>query len=69
MPDIFKALATTTAWALFIAGWIHNLTSFVAYAAGGFAGEDWQRQATFVGIGTVCFVLSVVVMKLRKGLE
>ena len=69
MPDKFKALASITAWALFIAGWAHYLSSFVQWSSQGFGPENWQQQAAFVAIGTASFVLSVVVMRLRQNME
>jgi hypothetical protein len=69
MPKIFKALATITAWLLFIAGWVFLISSFIQWAAYGFAPEGWEPQAAFCGIGTASFVLSVVVMKLRQGMK
>jgi hypothetical protein len=69
MPDIFKALASVTAWALFIGGWGHSLSGFAQWAAGGFTTADWEPQAAFLAIGTVSFVLSVVVMRLRQKME
>jgi hypothetical protein len=69
MPQIFKALATITVWVLFIGGWGYILSSFAQWAAVGFTTADWEPQAAWVALGTASFVLSVVVMKLRKALE
>jgi len=69
MPNIFKALATITAWVLFIAGCGQILSTFAQWAAVGFTTADWESQATFVAIGTASLVLSVVVMLLRKKME
>jgi len=69
MPSYFKALATITAWVLFIAGWGHILSSSMQWAAVGFTTADWEPQAAFIAIGTASFALSVVVMILRKKME
>jgi len=75
MPQIFKALATINAWALFVIGWVSLIAGYI------------QLVGIYAGIGTlkipaggpyiwmplvggfVCLALSVAVMKLRKMLE
>ena len=69
MPKIFKALATIGAWVLFIFGLGYLVSTFIQWAASGFAVGAWQQQAAFCGIGTASVILSVVAMKLRKMLE
>ncbi len=63
MPPVFKALASITAWILFVTGCLSILTAlpipFLDY------GGNWQRLA----VGIASLVLSVVVMKIRKTLE
>ena len=65
MPPIFKALATIVAWILFVAGCMGIIGSLTAHIR---IGEPWQP----LGAWAMCaayLVLSVVVMRLRKGLE
>jgi len=69
MPSYFKALATITAWVLFIAGWGYILSSSAQWVAVGFTTAGWEPQAAFIALGTASFVLSVVVMKLRQGMK
>ena len=71
MPPIFKALASITAWGLFILGWFFivwpNLMSVVSGSI--CAGPPpWQQVAGNVG-GVVSLILSVCAMKLRQMLE
>ena len=71
MPQIFKALATITAWALFIAGWLSFafwVMVVISRAASPAAEESYIPMAQFA-LGVVCLALSVVVMKLRQTLE
>ena len=72
MPQIFKALATINAWALFIIGWMAVIGGFVrlikAYA-GVAAPPGVPPVWMTLGAGVAGLTLSVVVMKLRKGLE
>jgi len=72
MPDIFKALASITAWVLFILSWIALIRGYVAMLAG-YAGVDILPTASatefVLGFGFVGLVLSIVVMVLRKNME
>ena len=71
MPDIFKALATITAWVLFIWGCITILSATVGYYWG-YAEGDYSPGISSLaswGVGTVELVLSVVVMRLRQKME
>jgi hypothetical protein len=65
MPPIFKTLATITVWVLFVYGGLAILGGLIicGMQTTGFVG--WFHQ--FVGIASL--ILSVVAMKLRKGLE
>jgi hypothetical protein len=65
MPPIFKALATITAWVLFIYGWLAILGGLVICGMGTTSLVGWLHQ--FVGIPSL--VLSVVVMRLRQGMK
>jgi hypothetical protein len=73
MPSIFKALATINAWALFILSWIALIRGYVTLL-GSYAGADIMPAGApaveFVtAFGVAGLVLSVVVMRLRKGME
>ena len=66
MPPIFKALASITAWVLFIFGLLALLTAFVRIFRGGPSlGLMWA----YFGSAITSLFLSVVTMKLRKSLE
>ena len=71
MPSIFKALASISAWVLFIAGLIlivwPTLMSIVTGSI--VAGPPaWQMVAGWAG-GVISLILSVCAMKLRQMLE
>jgi len=70
MPQIFKALASISAWVLFIFGWVDLLGSMWGYLSSGPIGETPAQN--FVGLwalSAACFILAVVAMKLRQMLE
>ena len=70
MPPVFKALASITAWALFISGWVTLLGSMWGYLSSGPIGRT--PAFDFVGLwalAAACFILGVVTMKLRQMLE
>ena len=70
MPQIFKALASISAWILFIFGCITLLGSMWGYLSSGPIGRTPAYD--FVGlwaVGAACFILAVVAMKLRQMLE
>ena len=69
MPPIFKALASISAWILFIVGFGFILPSFMGWAAVGFGRQDWQMGAVHDALGVASVIISVVDMKLRKNLE
>ena len=72
MPQIFKALATINAWALFIIGWVALIAGYVqlivvfsgAATPSGLPPIEMTMAGGFAGL-----TLSVVVMKLRQMLE
>jgi hypothetical protein len=70
MPDIFKALATITAWALFISGWITALSTIVAGITTGclFGGSGPPPMVipVFFLVSLAQGVAAVGVMILRK---
>jgi len=71
MPPIFKALASITAWTLFILGWLFIVWPTVMGIISGemVAGPPpWQQIAGYLG-GITSLALSVVCMKLRQMLE
>ena len=73
MPSIFKALATITAWTLFILGWVILLVGVIIMPAIGGAFVPgtpppiifWIALASAVAT----LILSVCAMKLRHMLE
>jgi len=73
MPPIFKALATITAWTLFVVGWLALLANYVRLIGlvTGVAEELPGAGPIWVGIlaGIISLALSVVCMKLRQMLE
>jgi hypothetical protein len=73
MPQYFKALATINAWALFILSWIALIRGYVTLL-GSYAGVDIMPSGApatefVMTCGFAGLVLSVVVMRLRKGME
>ena len=75
MPSVFKALASITAWALFICGWLQLPGGaggyFYSYYITGSIGvlPVSTRVLTVWGLGTGSLILSVCAMKLRQMLE
>jgi hypothetical protein len=68
MPPIFKALASITAWVLFIFGMIRLIIALIYAFTSGPIHPDATTYFDFaLGVGSL--VLSVVVMKLRRTLE
>jgi len=65
MPTIFKALATITAWVLFIFGSLSLLGGFGRI----FGSAEINLVTAYFGFGVGGLFLSVVVMKLRQMLE
>jgi len=73
MPDIFKALATITAWILFVWGCLMLLLgSIIGPASGGeFFGAEPPHFQTYAAMGVAIgsLVLAAVVMRLRQKME
>ena len=65
MPPIFKALATVVVWILFVSGCLATVMPIITRIAHG----EVFGSLTAWAIGVICLILSVVAMKLRKGLE
>jgi hypothetical protein len=67
VPQIFKALATITAWFLFIWGLILCVVDGFVFPI---MGQVSMTEAYFAtGLGIASLILSVVAMKLRKMLQ
>ena len=73
MPPVFKALASITAWGLFIFGWFVIVINIVM---GAITGEYFNparvpsaEMGLFAGLGLATLVLAVVVMRLRQKME
>jgi hypothetical protein len=67
VPQIFKALATITAWFLFIWGLILCVVDGLVFPI---MGQVSMTEAYFAtGLGIASLILSVVAMKLRKMLQ
>ena len=71
MPPIFKALATITAWFLFISAWINALSTFLSGIITGdlYGGEPPMQIPVFFAVALAQGVGAVVVMILRKKME
>ncbi|MFC2017132.1 hypothetical protein ACFLUD_01805 [Chloroflexota bacterium] len=74
MPQIFKALASITAWALFIIGWVTGLSTLIGGVIGGhlYSGTGAAPPLVypvFFAVAIASLVLAVVVMLLRKKME
>lgn len=69
MPDIFKALATVTAWVLFICGMVMG---FSAFATGIINGDLYGSEVTpmaypaIFAVAGFYAIAAVVIMILRK---
>ena len=72
MPDIFKALASITAWALFILGWVTGLSTLISgITTGCLYGSQPPPMVipAMFTLGAAELVLAVVVMRLRQKME
>ncbi len=70
MPNIFKALASITAWVLFVNGLVTVVGMYGIEMAAGRATESWPMEdVVAIGFGIVSLIGGVVAMTLRKGLE
>jgi len=67
MPPIFKALATITAWFLFILGLVLVVIDGLVFPIIGRISMTDAYLAT--GLGIASLILAVVAMKLRKMLQ
>ena len=71
MPSVFKALASISAWVLFLFGWWNILGATWGYFVSGPIGST-PVTYNILGIwalGAACFILSVVAMRLRQKME
>ncbi len=73
MPQIFKALATTTAWILWISGLVMGFSTLIVGTIGGDLFNPAQPipmayPATFAVAGFYA-ILALLAMKIRKGME
>ena len=69
MP-IFKALASITAWILFVSGCLALISRAVVWLTViGFTGTETSQLATDFFVIIALFVAAVVVMRLRKALD
>jgi len=72
MPPIFKALASISAWTLFVCGWLMLLGTTIGMGTRGdlFSDEVLKiGDAIAFALAAVGIVLSVVVMRLRQKME
>ena len=73
MQPIFKALASVSAWILFIVGCLTYIITLVVVFSGGSNGERFMETVFFIAFGTaaasVSIIASVVAMKLRHTME
>jgi uncharacterized membrane protein len=72
MPDIFKALASITAWVLFILAWITGVSTFImGLVNGNLYGDEEPSMVlpVFFAVALAEAVSAVVVMILRKKME
>jgi len=72
MPPIFKALASITAWSLWILSWVVGLSTFVmGLVTGTLYGSAPVPMVypVFFGVSLAYAVLAVVVMRLRQKME
>ena len=66
MPSIFKALATITAWVLFIFGALSLFGGFGRIFGGA---PEVDMMTAYFGFGVAGLFLSVVTMKIRQKME
>ncbi len=70
MPSIFKALASITAWILFVSGCLALISRAVVWLTViGFTGTDTSQLNINFFVVIALFVAAVVVMILRKKME
>ncbi len=70
MPSIFKALASITAWILFVSGCLALISRAVVWLTDvGFTGSGTSQLAMDFFVVIALFVAAVVVMILRQKME
>ena len=71
MPDIFKALASITAWTMFVAFLVMGLSTFVMGLITGqlYGGQPTMQLLVAFAVSLAFGVGAVVVMILRKKME
>ena len=70
MPQIFKALASITAWILFVSGCLALISRAIVWLWEiGFTGTATSQLAMDFFVIIALFVTSVVVMRLRQKME
>jgi hypothetical protein len=69
MPPIFKALATISAWILFLVGCATYVITIVTLFVGGVAAREWIHTVAFLLIATISMISAVVAMRLRQKME
>ncbi len=70
MPQIFKALASITAWILFVSGCVALISrAIVWFTVIGFAGTETKQLGMDFFVVIALLVAAVVVMRLRKALD
>ncbi len=69
MPSIFKALASITAWILFIVGVLALISRVIVWLDMGFTTTDTSQLAMDFLVVIAALVAAVVVMILRQKME
>jgi len=72
MPPIFKALASITAWAMFILAWVIGLSTLVSGIVTGRLGGPEPPpmvMGVFFALSIAYAIGAVVVMRLRQKME
>ncbi len=69
MPSIFKALASITAWILFVSGVLALISRAIVWLDMGFTSTDTSQLAIDFFVVIALFVAAVVVMILRQKME
>ena len=71
MPDIFKALASITAWGFFIIAWVLGISAFIMGIITGnlYGGQPPMVLIVSFAVSLAYGVGAVVVMILRKKME
>ncbi len=69
MPGVFKALASITAWILFVSGVVALISRAIVWLTMGFTSPDTSQLAVDFFVVIALLVASVVVMILRQKME